>query len=66
MNNRDNDEIIYSLNITDLQTVARQEIGRDLTNEEIEEIKDSIASKINWYDAISDAIYQGINLNELQ
>ena len=63
MNNKFNDAIIYSLNVADLQTVAQQEIGRDLTNKEIEKIKDSIATKINWYDAISDAICQGIDLN---
>jgi len=60
MKNQNNDEIIYSLNIADIQTVAQQEIGRDLTHKEIEKIKDSIATKIDWYDAISDAINQAL------
>jgi hypothetical protein len=49
-------KIIYSLNIEDIQTVALQEIERNLSPEEIEKIKNSIADKINWYDAIANSI----------
>ncbi|MCK9398922.1 MAG: hypothetical protein M0Q51_02860 [Bacteroidales bacterium] len=51
-----NEEIVYSLNKTDMQTVALEELNRELTDKEIEEIKDKIAENINWFDAISDAI----------
>ena len=51
-------KIIYSLNIEDIQTVAEQEIERELTIEEINQIEDSIAANINWYDAIAGAIHQ--------
>ena len=54
--------IIYSLTVEDLQTIASQEINRELTDNEIEEIKDKIAEKINWYDAISNAINERIEL----
>ncbi len=64
MRKPNNHEIIYSLNIMDIQTVAQQEIDRDLTAEEIEKIKDSIAENINWYDAISDAIYLNLDIDE--
>lgn len=57
-----NKEIIYSLNTTDIQTVALQELGRKLTNKELEEIKDEIAEKINWYDAIADTINAKFNV----
>ncbi len=53
---KDKDNIVYSLNIEDIQTVALEEIGRKLTAKEIEKIKDVIAENINWYDAILDAI----------
>jgi hypothetical protein len=53
---KDNNEIVYSLNIEDIQTVATQEIERELTDDEIEKIKDLIAEKISWYDAIAAAI----------
>ncbi|RQW05055.1 MAG: hypothetical protein EH225_05030 [Calditrichaeota bacterium] len=57
-------QIVYSLNIMDIQTVAQQEIDRDLTDKEIEKIKDSIAENINWYDAILDAIYLNLDIDE--
>ena len=59
------EEIIYSLCIEDMQTVAEQEIERELTIEEIRQIKDSVTTKINWYDAIADAIHQKFKAEEL-
>lgn len=56
--------IIYYINIKDVQTVAIQEIGRELDQTEIESIKDLIASNINWYDAIENAIYKNIKIEE--
>lgn len=54
-------KIIYSLNEEDIQTVAVQEIERNLSSQEIERIKSSIAEKMNWYDAIAEAINEKIN-----
>lgn len=54
-------KIIYSLNEDDIQTVALQEVERNLSSQEIEKIKNLIAEKINWYDAIADAINEKIN-----
>lgn len=56
-------EVIYSLNVEDIQSVALQEIDRDLTGEEIENLKDSLAENINWYDAIAIAISQMVDSN---
>jgi hypothetical protein len=55
-------KIIYSLNVEDIQTVALQEIERNLSPEEIEKIKNPIADKINWYDAIADSINEKIKI----
>jgi hypothetical protein len=49
-------KIFYSLNIDDIQTVAIQEINRKLSESEIDNIKEFIAEKINWYDAIANTI----------
>jgi len=58
--------IVYQLTTEDVQTVAIQEIDRKLSIEEIESIKELIAEKIPWYDAISDAITEMLisNVNE--
>jgi len=58
-------EIFYSLNIEDIQTVAEQEIERELTMEEINQILDSVAEKINWYDAIAETINEHFQEEEL-
>lgn len=51
-----NDQIIYSINIEDIQTVAQEELVRNLTLDEIKNIEDSIAENIDWHGAISAAI----------
>jgi hypothetical protein len=55
------DDIIYSLNIEDIQKVALQEIDRELNENEIEQVKDSIQEKIDWYGVILDSINEKIN-----
>ncbi len=53
--------IIYQLTVKDIQTVANQELERNLTNNEIKRIIDLIAENISWYEAISSAIEEKIN-----
>jgi len=60
------DDIVYSLNIEDIQTVALEEIDRKLTAKEIEKIKDLIGENIDWYGAILDAIKAKINLKHIK
>jgi hypothetical protein len=50
------EEIIYQITVEDLQEVANQELERKLTSEEIELVKEKIAERIPWYDAIADSI----------
>jgi len=59
-------KIIYQLTIDDVQSVANQEIERELTKDEIEIIQDSIAKKIDWYSAIANAINEKIIKQEEQ
>ncbi len=53
MNINMNGEIVYSINVDDIQNVANQEIDRDLTADEINIIKDFIGDNIDWYNAIA-------------
>jgi len=54
------EKIIYSLNVEDVQTVAKQELGRELLPEEIEVVEEEIGDYINWYEIILSTI---INAN---
>jgi hypothetical protein len=51
-----NNKIIYQLTVEDIQNVANQELGRSLSDVEIESIIEPIAEKIPWYDAICNTI----------
>lgn len=54
------DKTIYSLSISDLQTVSADELGRELSNEEIETIIGSLGDYIPWYDLLSNVIKEKI------
>jgi arginine repressor len=49
-------QIVYSLNIEDLQRVANEELSRDLNANEIKRVEDKIGDYISWYDAMALAI----------
>jgi hypothetical protein len=59
-------QIIYSLNIDDIQTVANQEYGRDLSKDEIGKLVDEIGENIDWYNAILNAIIQKLDMKDTQ
>lgn len=59
-----NNRIVYSLNVEDLQRVANDELSRDLTIDEIKVIENKIGDYISWYDAIASAIHDTIENNE--
>lgn len=60
-----NEEIIYQLTVEDIQTVANDELSRDLSFAEIKNIQDLIGEKINWYDVIADSISERIDLKDV-
>jgi hypothetical protein len=48
--------IVYSLNVEDLQTVAKQELSRKLSQKEIAIVADKVGDYIDWQGAIAAAI----------
>lgn len=56
-----NQRIVYSINVEDLQNVANDELSRDLNADEIKTIEDRLGDYIPWYDAIILAIGDVIN-----
>ncbi|QTA92177.1 hypothetical protein [Desulfonema magnum] len=63
---KNKNDIIYSLNIEDIQTVAIQEFNRELTEDEIEKVRDLIGEKINWYDPIHESIIEKIVMGDVE
>ena len=53
-------ETVYRITVEDVQDVAKKEIERELTAEEIKFIEDLIAERISWYDVIADVIAEEI------
>jgi hypothetical protein len=54
------EKVIYSLSEEDIQTVSLQELGRNLSSEEIQKLVPFIEKRINWFDAIVDSINESI------
>ncbi len=57
---KNKNRIIYSLNVEDIQTVAQDELDRELTEDEIKEVSALVGEYIDWYDAILQAINAAI------
>lgn len=55
----DPDEVVHSISIEDLQTVAMEDLNRELTREEIDRLIDRLGNYIPWFDAVSSAIADG-------
>lgn len=55
------ERIIYSINVEDIQNVANEELGRELTDDELKTIEDKVGDYIDWFGAISDAINEVID-----
>ena len=48
--------IVYSINVEDLQMVAKQELSRELSPEELEIVADKIGDYFDWRGSIVAAI----------
>jgi len=50
------EKIIYYINVEDIQTVAEEKLGRDISEEELKLVEDKVGDYIGWFEAISTAI----------
>ncbi|MBI1805964.1 MAG: hypothetical protein HYR76_02795 [Ignavibacteria bacterium] len=60
----DTERIVYSLNVEDIQEVARQILDRELTEKEIALVEESLGDYISWFDAIEFAIRKRIKIED--
>lgn len=56
MKNDSNDRIVYSINVSDIQEVAKQVLERDLTTKEVILVEKSIGDYFDWFQAIENSI----------
>ena len=52
--------IVYSLNVEDIQNVARETFKRELTEKEILLVEEAIGDHIDWFEAIEFAIQRRV------
>jgi hypothetical protein len=61
MKNELDEEIVYSINVNDLQEVADQVLERRLTKKELALVRESVGDYVDWFQAIESAIHKHIN-----
>lgn len=60
MKNDGNDRIVYSINVDDIQEVAKQVLERNLTKEEVVLVEETLGDYLDWFQAIENSILEHI------
>lgn len=61
MKNQTDEQIVYSLNVTDIQDVANQVLERRLTKKELLLVKESVGDYVDWFQSIENAIHKHVH-----
>ena len=61
MKTQTGEEIIYGINVDDLQEVSMEVLERPLTDAEVTLVKESVGNHIDWFQAIENAIQEHIH-----
>jgi hypothetical protein len=51
---------VYEICVPDLQQVAKEVLERELTDEEVVAVGNSVGDYIDWFEAIENAIYRHV------
>ena len=57
-------DILYSLNVQDVQDVAQREFDRELNDKEIKSVAAKLGEYIDWYEAVNTAVAQTVRKGE--
>lgn len=52
--------IVYSINVQDVQDVAQREFDKELNDKEMESVAAKLGEYIDWYEAVNTAVAQTI------
>ncbi len=58
--------VIYSINIEDVQNVAEEHLGREASKKELKIVEDKLGNYIDWYEAITFALNDAVNLKKVK
>jgi hypothetical protein len=61
---KNEDKIIYSISIEDVQQVAKEEFGRKLKPRELKIVENEIGDYFAWYDSIESCLCDKIFTNK--
>ena len=53
-------DILYSINVQDVQDVAQREFDRKLNDKEMKSVANRLGECIDWYEAVNAAVAQTI------
>ncbi len=53
-------DILYSINVQDVQDVAQREFDRELTDKEMRSVAAKLGEYIDWYESVNTAVTQTI------
>jgi hypothetical protein len=56
------EKAVYEISVDDLQRVAKELLERELTDEEIAAVGNSVGDYIDWFQAIENAINEHVGL----
>ncbi len=56
MNSKAGERLVYSINVNDIQNVAKQILERTLTEKETALVEESLGEFVDWFGAIECAI----------
>ena len=54
-------DVFYALEVSDIQSVAEESIGRILSSEEVTLVASEVEKQMPWYDVIEDSIERVIS-----
>jgi len=53
-------DILYSINVQDVQDVAYREYSRQLNQEEVESVARKLGEYVDWFEAVNTAVAETI------
>ena len=56
-------DVVYSINVSDIQDVADQVLDRRLNRRELPLVRESVGDYIDWFEAIENAIHEHISVS---